>query len=196
MSLVAEQAALYQDIWAIPGYAKTSTGEQLVSAFQEMAGISAPSRCVVLDAGCGSGKGAVALAAAGFTVRMCDLTDAGLVEEAVTLPFHEACLWHPLERAIGYTRGGKVDYVYCCDVLEHIPTEFTMLTIARLLEVARRGVFLSICFQTDNFGIWVGHPLHRTVQSFTWWRDNLNAVGRVQEARDLQGDGLFYVVPR
>ncbi len=196
MSVIAREQATYEGAWAIAHYADHSPGEHRVSVFREMAGISRAWDVTVLDAGCGSGKGAVALAALGCDVRMCDITPNGLIEEAQRLPFHQVCLWHPLERALGYVRGGKVDYVYCCDVLEHIPTEFTMLVIARLLEVARRGVFLSIALVPDHFGVWVGKPLHQTVKPFTWWRDNLNALGTVQEARDCMENGLFYVVPR
>jgi SAM-dependent methyltransferase len=170
--------------------------------FLEMTGLDratvAETHPVVLDAGCGSGKGALALDAVGFDVRMCDLTPAGIVPAARHLPFREASLWDDLrqQHAAGFVAGGRVDYVYCCDVLEHIPTAFTMLVIARLLEIARTGVFLSIALRPDEAGVWIGESLHKTVEPFVWWRDAIASLGTVREARDLIACGVFFVEPR
>jgi hypothetical protein len=65
-----------------------------------------------------------------------------------------------------------------------------------LLEVARRGVFLSISLMPDQFGKWIGKPLHQSVQTFPEWRDQLAAIGRVIEARDLLHTGIYLVEPR
>lgn len=198
MSTITERERdLYTDVWqTVEQYGAMSPGEQYVPLFMDMAGIGESRRVTVLDAGAGSGKGALALHREGFRVRMVDVTDAGLVDEAKALPFAQACLWDDLAPVIGYAFGGRLDHVYCCDVLEHIPTPFTMLVVRRLLDVARRGVFLSICLQPDVNGYWVGKPLHQTVQSFTEWRDQLATIGRLQECRDLLHTGLYYVVPR
>lgn len=200
--VIAREHELYTTVAdGIDRYVQHSPGEQYVSIFQDMAGIASGTRhrFSVLDAGCCSGKGGAMLARSGFEdVRLCDLTDAMLVDEARGLPFAKACLWQPLQPQLGYLLGGQVDYVFCCDVLEHIPTEFTMLTVARLLEIARRGVFLSISLVPDGFGVLVGEHLHKTVQPFTWWRDNLDAVGlgTVTECRDLLHTGLYFMEPR
>ena len=194
--VVRAERELYDAIWQVPGYADHSPGAERVPLFLDMA--QPPAGATVLDAGCGSGKGALALRAAGFQVDMMDLTDEGLVPDAQDLPFRSGCLWEqpaPLYR-------GLYDYVYCCDVLEHIPTEYTMLTIARLLEQVRGGVgtfagtgglFLSIALQPDHFGVWVGRPLHLTVRDFSWWRDRLRDLGELVEARDLLSSGVYYV---
>jgi len=157
----------------------------------------------VLDAGCGAGKGAIALASAGFTVTLCDHTDAGLTPDALAVgPFIQTNLWDDLSPvaylagvARGTEPGAPFDYAYCCDVLEHIPTPFTMLVVSRLLAVASRGVFLSISLQADNCGALVGEPLHLTVQSFVQWRDQLATLGRLVEARDLMSTGVYYLEP-
>lgn len=189
-SLVAAETEKYQGAWALDAYAEHSPGAHVLPLFLEMAQPHAGA--TVLDAGTGSGKGAVALRAAGFSVTACDLTADGLIDDARDVPFQSAVLWDDLTEL--YPQG--VDYVYCCDVLEHIPTPFTMLVIRRLLDVARVGVFLSISTVPDQFGVWVGQPLHATVQPFTAWRDQLSALGTVVEARDLLTSGVFYVVPR
>ena len=183
------QKALYDEMWEVDDYKKVAPGEGYVDVFCEMA--KTTMRGSLLDAGCGSGKGALALKAKGFDVRMCDLTAGGLVDEAKRLPFTEACLWEPLKRKIGF-----VDWVYCCDVFEHLPTQFVGLATMRLLEVARRGVFLSIALFHDGFGAWVGQNLHQTVWSFEQWRDLFNELGEVQECRDLINNAIYLVTPK
>lgn len=187
---------LYEDVWqGVREYGTHAPGEVYAPLFLDMARPSLSDS--ILDAGCGSGKGALALKAAGFSdVRLCDLTASGLVPDAYDLPFRPACLWRPLRPQLWYRFGGRFDWVYCCDVLEHIPTPFTMLVIHQLLEVTRYGLFLSISLVPDSFGAWVGQPLHQTVQNFVQWREQLNAVGKVKECRDLLNAGLYLVEPR
>jgi 2-polyprenyl-3-methyl-5-hydroxy-6-metoxy-1,4-benzoquinol methylase len=189
-----QETATYQDIWALEAYHQHSPGESYVETFCEMPQVARLRQIVpvasVLDAGCGAGKGALALKATGYDVFCADLVDVRQ-GAALDLPFRSVCLWDDLKVAMGR----EVDWVYCCDVLEHIPTPFTMLTVSQLLKVARWGVFLSISLQPDVFGAWVGKPLHQTVQSFTAWRDQLAELGTVTEARDLLTTGLYLVVP-
>ncbi len=185
MSLLAQERALYEGVWTgLGGYGTTSPGEQLADMFASLATTPGAS---VLDAGCGSGKGAIALAARGYRPTLCDVTNAGLVEEAEKFPFFGQCLWHYI--------GGSWDYVYCTDVLEHVQPQFTMLAVSNLLRCASRGLFLSVCNQQDAYGAYVGKPLHACVQPFTWWRDSLRELGRVTDARDLVGNSTFFVEP-
>jgi len=187
MRIVEEERATYDAIWGLPEYAEASPGELYLPAFLDMAG---DERGSVLDAGCGSGKGALALESEGFKVQMCDLSSAGLERtSAERFLFFEQCLWRPIAH-------GHYDWVYCCDVLEHIPPTFAMLVAARLLEASVKGVFFSISLVPDHYGAWVGKPLHQTVQSFVDWRDQLAEVGTVLEARDLHHVGLYLVRPR
>jgi len=183
----AAEQQLYADVWAsIPQYGDVAPGERYVDILKEVC----PAPAHVLDAGTGSGKGALALQQAGYTVTLCDLTPEGLVPEARMLPFRPVCLWKPLRSQLGL---GSVDAAYCTDVLEHVPPQFTMLAVDQMLQLATRGVLLTVSLTTDGFGAWVGRPLHQTVQGFTWWRDSLNEVGHVQDARDLLSTGLYWV---
>lgn len=189
MTIQAQERTTYNAMWEVQAYQERSPGEIYLPLFLDMA--QPTMRGSILDAGCGAGKGAIALKAAGFEVSMCDLTPVGLTEFAKQLPFVETSLWSNLRRQVGFK-----DYVYCCDVLEHIPPTFTMLVISRLLEVSRKATFLSISLMPDMFGAWVGKPLHQSIQSFTQWRDQLNEIGHVKECRDLLGCGVYLVEPR
>lgn len=198
MSVLTHERETYEAIWGFDQYAANAPGESFADAFLEMSGVEQPHQWTVLDAGCGSGKGALALAARRFgRISLCDLTDAGLIDEArARFRFDHVCLWYPLQTQVGYLRGGLVDYIYCCDVLEHIPTAFVMLAVARLLDVAAKGAFFSIALRPDEFGAFLGKPLHQTVQSFVWWRDQLSELATMRECRDLGGVGLYFVEPR
>lgn len=201
MSLLEKERERYSNTWAIPEYSNHSPGEQNIEFFLQNAApyLTNGTRGVtVLDAGCGSGKGAAALSRAGFRVKMVDITSDGLVEQAKSIPYEDACLWHwhslyLAARAFRHPGANTFDFVYCCDVLEHIPPQFTMLSIANLLRVSRYGLFLSISLVPDNFGIWVGEQLHNTVQPFTWWRDSLRELGTLHDARDLITNGVFFI---
>lgn len=181
----------YAELWgSVDAYGHGSPGERHVDLFLDMAETRLAES--ILDAGCGSGKGAIALRARGFAdLTLCDLTDEGVAPAAQALPFITACLWSNLARQVGHR-----DWVYCCDVMEHIPPAFVALTLQRLLDVSRRGVFLSIALTPDNFGAWVGAHLHQSVFPFVWWRDLLRELGTVRECRDLQGVGVYLVEPR
>lgn len=183
MNLSTQERELYTSVWSsIDDYAKYSPGETYLPIFLDMIG---GQRGAVLDAGCGSGKGAVALQKAGFDVTMCDVTRDGLVPEAQGIPFVEAVLWDPL-----YFPKKHFSFTYCCDVLEHIPTQLTMLVVHRLLEVSPRA-FISVCNVQDSAGIWIGKTLHQTVQPFSWWKQNFKEIATVVEARDLFDNSVF-----
>jgi SAM-dependent methyltransferase len=201
--LLEQERATYEAVWsAVGSYGDLAPGERYLPIFLDLVG--GPREVVlshtVLDAGCGSGKGALALRQAGFHVGMCDLTPAGLCHDALSLPFVEACLWQDLRHVPTIIKRmwnrATVDYTYCCDVLEHVPPQFTMLAVDQLLRITKVGCFLTVCSLADNLGVWVGHPLHQTVESFVWWRDSLREVGDVVDARDLHQAATFYLRPR
>lgn len=187
MNLATKEQQLYSTVWqSVEQYGAYSPGESYLPLFLQMIGAS---RGTILDAGCGSGKGALALQAAGFTVTMSDITRDGLAPEASHMPFLPHVMWDDRPDL-------SFDYVYCCDVMEHIPLPFTMLVIRQLLSIARRGVFLSISLMPDSFGVLIGQHLHQSVQTFPQWRDQLDTVGRVIEARDLLHTGVYFVERR
>jgi len=196
--LVAERAT-YDETWRTIGdYGNWSPGVEFISTFFEHVGEKGQDR-TVLDVGAGSGRASVKLSQAGFNVRMVDISNAGLIPEAQAIPYFDACLWHdlyPVARAFGHPNRTRADYVYCTDVLEHVPEQFTMLAIANMLRVTRHGLFLSVSLIPDNMGVWVGAQLHQTVQPFTWWRDSIKELGTLIEARDMLEWATFYVAPK
>ena len=186
---LAHDRAKYEDLSAVSEYQNYSPGETFAPIFIDLVG---DVRGTVLDAGCCTGKGGLALHAHGFSVVLCDYTDANLIGAAKALPFS---LIRTIWDTKALSRLGEFDYVFCCDVLEHLPREFTMLAVQALLSVTRRGAFFTIGLTPDSYGVWVGRPLHETVESFVWWRDRLREFGTLQDARDLGSSGLYYLAP-
>lgn len=186
--VAAAERATYAEMWQVPAYRSHSPGAMYAPLFLSMS--RAKPGDTVLDAGCGAGAGARALQTLGLDVRCCDITDEGMAGEdfEVPLPFQQVVLWDDVVNATGPT-----DWVYCCDVMEHLPKEYSMLVIYQLLRVAQKGAFFSISLQPDAMGAWVGKPLHQTVEGFTWWRDRFRELGTVHECRDLLGMGLYLV---
>ena len=205
-SLHDDERSLYDEAWAVDGYDTFSPGEHYLPIFLDVLrnDHEDPSAVTVLDAGCGAGKGSLALRHAGVGgVIGFDITDAGLLAEykAAGIPFIEGSLWKDVrgavtrESAVAFEQNGRVDWVYCTDVMEHVPEAMTMLVIHELLSAVRTGVFLSISLVPDQFGAMVGRPLHQTVRDFMWWKRMLSELGTVTEARDLLNAGVYVVRP-
>ena len=179
----AKEAAKYAEAWAIPGYLKHSPGEIHSDMFADVTGCEKGQTAI--DFGCGAGAGGKALRDRhGLDVTFFDLERyAGCPD-----PFVRGSLWD--ERSFP---ARVFDYGYCCDVMEHLPEQFTMLAVKNMLTACAKGIVFSISFLPDHYGKFVGEPLHLTVKPFVWWRDNLREMGNVLDARDFMGEGFFYV---
>ncbi len=189
MSLSEIERGTYQEMWAVDAYRESvSPGVWCADLFAAWATPDS----IVVDMGCGMGEGGQALEAKGFRVFYSDLA---LVNPALEPKFQAANVWREPE-VLALRRFGRVEYVYCTDVLEHVPTPFVMLAVFNLLNLAKKGCFFSIGTRPDQHGVWVGKALHHTVQDFTMWRDQLQELGDVVDARDLGGAGIYMVTPR
>lgn len=198
MNLLEREKDRYEElIGGMPEYLENSPGEHWADLFMEVTGAEAGQ--TVLDAGCCSGKGAIALHERGLKPELMDITDAGLVDLARQFPFHEEAIWRPAYyrkdapgvEALGCAKGGTYDWVYACDVLEHIPTEFVMLSLERLLCRAKRGAFFTISLVPDQFGAFIGQPLHLTVQPYVWWRERIKDLTVLEDSRDFLNTGIY-----
>jgi len=173
----------YSKVWGLDDYAVYSPGKETVDYFFRIAR-PGPGQSV-LDVGAGSGAGSKALKDKGLSVRAFDITDVAWRHPDIHLDV--GCVWRDLNLV-------DFDFVYCCDMMEHIPTEFVGLTLDRILKTCESGkAFFSISFTEDHFGTFIGQDLHLTVKPFAWWRDMLRELGKVHEARDRMGHGVFLV---
>ena len=172
LSLYEKEAEKYKQTWDIPSYHDYSHGENYADLFMEITG--AQPGDTVIDLGCGTGRGGQELEAKGLRPTYLDLENYN-----DNHPFLEQSLWERIPQ-----RNPRYNFGLCCDVMEHLPPEYTMLAIRNMLD-ACEGLFLSICFQDESFGAIIGETLHLTVMPFTWWRDHLSEMGNLVEARDF-----------
>jgi hypothetical protein len=193
--IVAPERAKYANIWSsVPDYRNHSPGLENVRAFFDIVQpvVSAHVRPRLIDLGCGSGLAGLEFQKRGFDVWFQDLVSDGLDDAVPRDRFIQACLWDEWWRPMLHPR---FDYGFCCDVLEHLPTEFTMLAVRNIMACCRI-TWLSIALRPAQFDKAIGDTLHLTVRPYKWWLDRLAILGRVVEARDLLDSGLFIMEAR
>jgi hypothetical protein len=185
VSIVDAERAKYAQLWAeVPEYRAWSPGLDNVTRLMHI--LQPPVKASLIDLGCGTGAAGLQFRELGLDVSWLDITDAGLHEKVPRHRFIEQPLWGRWKPPYGY------DFGFCCDVMEHIPPEYTMLVLDRIISACHISWF-QIAFVPDEFGQAIDQPLHLTVQPFAWWLTRLRSLGLVLDARDLCGAGLFIV---
>ncbi len=180
----AQEREKYAEIWEFDEYRKFSPGDESAKKFLE---VLKPAPCsLVVDIGCGQGNAGVDLAKAGMTMSWLDITDSALVADVPRDRFMRRPIWED------WAKGRVWNYGFCVDVLEHIPPEYTMLCVSRIVEACGTS-WLQIANLPDTFGEKIGETLHLTVRPFSWWLIRLATIGNVVDARDLCGRSLFIV---
>jgi hypothetical protein len=152
------EADKYKCMWARDEYRAFSPGEHAAKEFLGLVDLNGRS---VIDFGCGTGRGSLALANAGAHVVAVDFADNCRDEAAQGIPFEQHDLTKPLHRV--------AEYGYCTDVMEHIPTEDVSLVISNIMRSAPT-VFFQISTVPDSMGSLIGRDLHLTVEPHDWWR--------------------------
>lgn len=174
---IAQEREKYQRIWAHPDYRRWSPGEAMVPVFLERLPWQAGNG--VLDLGCGTGRAGKQLADAGLRVLMIDLCEDAV--EVTGVPFMEACLW---TLPMGLS---PREWIFCVDVLEHLPTEYIGSVLDDLARLTIKGGLLKIACFEDACGAIIGEPLHMTVQSPMWWLMRIKARWDVRHVDDQGG---------
>lgn len=191
--LTNPEQSKYDRLWAQhPEYRHSAPGEHLVGVFSSMAEIKPHHH--VIDFGCGTGRGALAIARrTGAKVTALDFSESSLdehVREALggNLTFEQRDLTQPL------CLDRPADYGYCTDVMEHIPPEQVEAVLANIVTSARR-VFLCISTVPDRMGALIGEDLHLTVRPAEWWRAVLEDTLKCRVIWEHTTDeaALFYV---
>lgn len=166
----------YDVIWRdFPSYRDCSPGEDFVPFFFD--GFRGDMRAgqTLIDFGCGTARVAKSFLTKGLNTTLVDISPYALDQEVRNLltlfsnqiHFVQACLWQlPKELKSAY-------WIYCCDVLEHIPEDCLDSVLRQIEERMRFGGYMSICLKEDLSGKAVGQPLHLTVKNRDWWEKKL-----------------------
>lgn len=177
----------YHEIWTtVPEYRIYSPGMENVERFLKV--IKPDLFKTIIDIGAGECKAGLEFEKRGFRCWYLDITDAAR-PESVKDKFILSPLWDNWRFPHS---GHKWDYGFCCDVLEHIPSEYTMLCLDRIIKNCEIS-WLQISLVEDEMGKMIGETLHMTVRPFDWWLVRLGTIGKVIEARDLLNTGLYVV---
>ena len=187
----------YSQMWDIPEYGDTSPGANIVDAFVKISGCK-PGKSLI-DLGTGSGKAALKFEREhGLNVQTLDITRHCMIPEALEMfgfTHIETSLWSNWPDNLLAGGGAPYDYAYCCDVMEHIPPEFTMLCLANMFRAAEH-VFIQVDIDPEGWGDLINETLHLTVMPFIWWRDHIAEFGTILDCRDIVSEihrAIFYV---
>ena len=161
----------YEKMWAHDAYRAISPGESSASMFLEQAHPMKDSTCI--DFGCGTGRGGLMISLLGnMVVTLMDFAENALDPDVrnatVTQPHRISWLQADLTKEIPATAA----YGFCCDVMEHIPTEDVDLVLHNIFRSAAH-VFFQISGGEDNCGVLEDEELHLTVKSYEWWTKKL-----------------------
>ncbi len=171
------ERAKYERIWREKEYREVAPGEQWVMTFLQQAHVEKDAE--VIDFGCGTGRGGLQLALFGaMNVTLLDFANNCLDNEV-----WEACISQPtrirfVNADLTKTISVNAAYGYCCDVMEHIPTDDVPRVLANILGSAQH-CFFAISTVEDKCGALIGEPLHLTIKSAQWWLEKIRKAGAV-----------------
>jgi len=182
-----QEVEKYQKVWELNDYRGLAPGEYATDEFVRLTKPK-PSDTIT-DYGCGTGRAALRLSAYA-KVRMLDFTNNSLdplVRDSLgdNLTFEQHDLTLPVQ---GFSRFG-----FCCDVMEHI-AQHNVLTVLRNIVTSARHCYFEISCQEDNLGYLIGETLHLTVQPYSWWLEQFNALNCIIHwSADAGGGCAFFV---
>jgi len=164
MTTAEREQQKYRRMWAFDQYHNSSPGERVVQTFLQSCRPS-PGETVA-DVGAGTGRAGKKLAETGLVVTLLDCCPEA---NETSLPCREVILWDlPSDLP-------RFDWIYCVDVLEHIPTEYVEQTLRKMARITGKGGYLQVCCVPDNCGKMIGETLHLTVQPMDWWAKQIQA---------------------
>jgi 2-polyprenyl-3-methyl-5-hydroxy-6-metoxy-1,4-benzoquinol methylase len=163
LTITAIEKAKYEKVWTeLPQYGIFSPGCVHIEDICEY--LKGKGITTVLDAGTGSGKALKSLLNAGFDAVGVDITLRGinpkleLKGKIMEYALHQI----PTDRLY--------EFIYCTDVMEHIPKELIDLSLERLSAICVGEAYFMISLLNDGFGKLVNETLHVSVLKADEWK--------------------------
>ena len=142
----------------------------------------------VIDFGAGAGYASRHLQEAGLRVLAIDIAGNAMAPEiAARVPILVGNMWDiPVDLL--------ADWGFCCDVMEHIPTDRVNDVLRFVRRSTRRATYFNISLRADGCGRLIGDALHLTVRPLDWWMDKVQAYWRDVRVLDhAPGDSVEFV---
>lgn len=173
------ERAKYQQMWAFAEYRddhNTAHAEGAIRSLQPAAGES------ILDFGAGAGYGSRYLQNAGLGVLAIDIAHNAMAPAiAAAVPLLVGNMW---DIPVDIT----ADWGFCCDVMEHIPTDRVHDVLRFIRKSTRRSTYFNVSLRADGCGRLIGESLHLTVRTLDWWIDQVTSHWRDVEVIEHRVD--------
>jgi SAM-dependent methyltransferase len=173
----------YGQKWENPAYRQHSAGGAMAERVHRLLGFK-PSD-TIYDLGCGTGRATRFFANAQMYAIGVDVTDRGLTHD---IRFEKRCLWQAGDLA-------PFDWVYCVDVLHHIPRARIEATLDAMASLGTRGGFLEIGLELGTLGIPSAPLAHPTIEPAEWWRQAIAKRWRIVHAQTVAARLEVLVAP-
>jgi len=178
----ASEKQKYEAMWEHAEYRLSSPGFEAASCFFDHFKERIQEGDSILDFGCGTGRTSSLFFSKGLFVRMIDIASNCLDENIISLmhlfphaiEFMEASLWE-LPSTVA-----SADWIYCCDVLEHLPSEQVDAALFQMAKRTKKGGFLQIFLKDEPFGLMIGKRLHLTIQPKEWWIEKISKYWKIE----------------
>jgi len=170
------EQAKYEKLWKMDTYRRFSPGEKIAHVFLEVAKHCKGIQKTVLDAGCGTGRGGLKIfRESNSRVTFLDFTSDPL-DSAAKLLVRNGTAAFVQQSLIDDITLPRFDYVYCTDVMEHIPPEDVDTVLSNILSAGDR-VFIQLSTVPDGMGVLIGEKLHLTIEQPEWWQEKIESLG-------------------
>lgn len=162
MDIAVAECRKYEAMWNRPEYRERSPGLRMCADAKRQ--LEAKPGDTICDFGAGTGRASKWWADNGCKVTAFDIAANAITEFDGTKVIGN--LW-------AMPNFGKFDYGFCCDVLEHLPTEHVGDAILGISRRVTKAAYFQIALFECHMGAAIGEHLHLTVKPPAWWRREL-----------------------
>ena len=180
-----DEKSKYEAMWTHSEYRHVSPGEIVAQTFLDI--VHPKHNAVVIDYGCGTGRGSKAIKDIrhDLNVQQIDFAENCRDKDCKSFPF----LVCDMTENIILTG----HYGYCTDVMEHIQPELVETVIRNIMDSCD-SCFFQISTVHDICGELIGQDLHLTVEPYSWWKALFSKMGYIVNwSEEEEISSMFYV---
>lgn len=177
----------YEKMWNQELYRKRSPGLLLATFFLYHIQDRVKVGDSILDFGCGTGAASLLFFEKGLDVTLVDIANNCLSPIARDLvqnktakfKFIEASLWD-LPQDLN-----PCDWIYCIDVLEHLPEPKLMEALQSMAKKTKKGGALQVFLEDETMGESIGEKLHLSIYPLNWWIEKISSFWKIEHVQEI-----------